>query len=185
MAALTELFGGPKVSAGFTWDEDTWQKAKPLFQQAAQRFREAFKDVAEVVSKMVNHLRRNFNWSLEMIDRARPYLRKFVEQVRAGTIRLEETPSGRQPATPGSPLEQTVMRRWRENRPEMYLSLEKQGALKPLAHVLVDRFLRAEREYLLAGMPMSDAREQAEAEWLLSDPENDRPNPLLDQITTS
>jgi N12 class adenine-specific DNA methylase len=107
MAALTELFGGPKVSAGFTWDEDTWQKAKPLFQQAAQRFREAFKDVAEVVSKMVNHLRRNFNWSLEMIDRARPYLRKFVEQVRAGTIRLEETPSGRQPATAPSDVGET------------------------------------------------------------------------------
>jgi N12 class adenine-specific DNA methylase len=90
MSALTALFGGPKVSMGFTFDDDTYAQAKPLFERAAMRFKDAFHDVALMVSQMVSHLRKHFKWTLEMIDQARPYLRKFIEEVRAGAIRLGE-----------------------------------------------------------------------------------------------
>ena len=75
---------------------------------------------------------------------------------------------------PGSPKEDQVKVAWRVNRPKMVARLTPKG-LTALAHVLVDRWHRARVEYLKAGMPPTDANEQAEREWLLQEPETDDP----------
>jgi hypothetical protein len=77
------------------------------------------------------------------------------------------------PDEPGSPLETDVIATWRRTSPQMAARLEAAGALEAAAHVLVDRMLKAERVYEAAGMPPTDAREQAEQEWLMLEPESD------------
>jgi len=46
-------------------------------------------------------------------------------------------------------------------------------AAEPLAHVLVDRCIKSERRYLQAGLPPCDARQEAERDWLMLEPEDD------------
>jgi hypothetical protein len=61
MAALTKLFGGgQRLNMGLGWDEDTWKAAKPLFIAAAQKFRAAVNDVADMVRALISELRRAY-----------------------------------------------------------------------------------------------------------------------------
>ncbi len=53
----------------------------------------------------------------------------------------------------------------------MLRALRRWGAAEPLAHVLVDRFVKAERENIKAGLPPGDARQQVEKDWLMLEPE--------------
>jgi hypothetical protein len=39
-------------------------------------------------------------------------------------------------------------------------------------HVLVDRCIKSERRYLQAGLLPCDAREEAEKDWLMMEPED-------------
>ena len=73
----------------------------------------------------------------------------------------------------GSPLEKKLIAHWREHSPKMAADLAKQNLLAPLAFVLVDKMLEQEKAYLKAGMPLTDAREQAERDWLLKEPEDE------------
>jgi hypothetical protein len=73
----------------------------------------------------------------------------------------------------GSPLETEVIETWKRVRPRMVRDLEKHQAVKPLAHVLVDRMLKAWTANEKAGLPPTDAREEAEKDWLLLEPEED------------
>ena len=70
----------------------------------------------------------------------------------------------------GSPAEKTVLAAWANSSPKMMADLGPEAA-KALAHVLVDRKLKAQAAYEKAGMPPTDAVEQAEQEWLLLEPE--------------
>lgn len=72
----------------------------------------------------------------------------------------------------GCPAEKRVLAAWANHSPKMMAELGPDGA-KALAHVLVDRKLKAQRQYEKAGMPPTDAAEQAEQEWLLLEPEDD------------
>jgi hypothetical protein len=73
----------------------------------------------------------------------------------------------------GSPLESRVLRTWERNQPRMMCSLRRWKAAEPLAHVLVDRCIKSERRYLRAGLPPCDARQEAEMDWLMLEPEED------------
>jgi hypothetical protein len=73
----------------------------------------------------------------------------------------------------GSPLESRVLRTWQHNSPRMMRSLRRWNAAEPLAHVLVDRCIKSEKQYLRAGMPPCDARQEAERDWLMLEPEED------------
>lgn len=66
----------------------------------------------------------------------------------------------------GSPLERTVIASWRQDSPKAVAEFEELGILEVAAFVLVDKMLEAQRENLKAGMPLTDAREQAYADWL-------------------
>lgn len=72
---------------------------------------------------------------------------------------------------PGSVLERRLLTYWKTNRPKMMADVG--TAATPLAHVLVNRMLEANRQYVTAGMAPTDAREQAEREWLIQEPESD------------
>lgn len=93
------------------------------------------------------------------------YDESFVRWVREESDRIaEEWPMG-------SINERKLIEYWRTNRPKMVAGLEQHGAIEKLAHVLESRRAAAVREYIKAGMSPTDAREQAEKDWLLREPE--------------
>jgi hypothetical protein len=79
-----------KVSVGLTFDEETWAKAKPLFIQAAKEFKIATDDIAQLAKLIVEALRDDYQLTKEQIENMRLYLARFISEVRAGTISLEE-----------------------------------------------------------------------------------------------
>lgn len=85
----------------------------------------------------------------------------------------------------GSPAEADLTRHWRLNRPQMVARLERLNVLPQMAHVLWHLMYQAEKANKAAGMPPTDAAEQAERDWLLMEPEQAESLDPLDRITTS
>lgn len=77
---LFKLFGGNKLSSGFTFDEETWKQAKPHFEAAYKSFVAAGKDLREFVTFIV----QNFG------EGARVYLQKFREELAAKPLDPEK-----------------------------------------------------------------------------------------------
>jgi hypothetical protein len=73
----------------------------------------------------------------------------------------------------GSKVELDLLAHWRIHRPQMMARLEACQVADQLAHVLLDRMMNAQTEYLRAGMPPTDATEQAEQDWLMLEPESE------------
>lgn len=86
-------------------------------------------------------------------------------------IRRESSRLNKMGETMGSPLEKTTIQRWRRDNPTVIAELDRKKLTEPLAHVLIEKMLEAQRENLKAGMPLTDAREQAERDWLDLEPE--------------
>lgn len=72
-------------------------------------------------------------------------------------------------------LHQTILETWKRHSPRMHQNLQALQLLTPLAYVLQARMWDREQELLDQGMPVTDAREQAEKENLLLEPEADAP----------
>jgi GNAT superfamily N-acetyltransferase len=95
MAGLVELFGGGKThGSGPAFDEATYAKAKPLFISAAEKFREFAGNVAELIKRMVGEMQRAYGLTRDALERMRPHLRRFMDEVHQGAIKLtpEEAP---------------------------------------------------------------------------------------------
>lgn len=91
MSALTALFNPKgKLGSGPTFDEETWEAAKPLFIQAASKFRAAAADIAELTRMMVKDMRENFGLTREGMEAMRPYVLRFAAEVDDGIITLQE-----------------------------------------------------------------------------------------------
>ncbi len=86
--ALYKLFGGDKASSGFTFDPETYAKAKPHFEKAAHKFADSWGDLKQFVRLMMGHMRDALRWPGELVETIKPYLRRFVEEVRQGIIKL-------------------------------------------------------------------------------------------------
>ena len=69
------------MSSGFTFDEETYKKAKPLFEQAAQKFSAFMGDTRELVKRMVAHMRDTLKWPREVMERMGPYLKRFMSEI--------------------------------------------------------------------------------------------------------
>lgn len=82
----------------------------------------------------------------------------------------------------GSKLETDLIEHWKVHSPKMAARMEKAGALEAAAHVLVDQMLEEAKQLRKAGMPATDAREQAEAGWLLMEPESEPESLMLEPI---
>ena len=68
-------------------------------------------------------------------------------------------------------LHQQILETWRRDSPKMVARLEKQGILDDLAFVCQERMWRAAKDNRKAGLPVTDAREQAERDHLMLEPE--------------
>lgn len=68
-------------------------------------------------------------------------------------------------------LHQQILEAWRRDSPKMVARLEKQGILDDLAFVCQERMWRAAKDNRRAGYPVTDAREQAERDHLMLEPE--------------
>jgi len=68
-------------------------------------------------------------------------------------------------------LHQQILEAWRRDSPKMVARLEKQGILDDLAFVCQERMWRAAKDNRRAGLPVTDAREQAERDHLMLEPE--------------
>ena len=87
---LEALFGSKnKLSSGFTFDEDSYAKALPLFKAAVSHLGEAVKDMREVVRALIRKFREN-GMSREAIENMAPYLERFAKDVTGGQISLED-----------------------------------------------------------------------------------------------
>lgn len=68
-------------------------------------------------------------------------------------------------------LHKRILATWRQNSPQMVERLTKQGILDDLAFVVQERMWQAMDQNLASGMPITDAREQAERDHLMLEPE--------------
>lgn len=75
LTGLTKLFGtSGKVSAGLTFDEDTYRQAKPYFQALLRDFQAAGKDIRDLIRELLNMLGTG----------AKPYILRFAQDLREG-----------------------------------------------------------------------------------------------------
>ncbi len=93
----------------------------------------------------------------------------FATRIRAAVKEIEDK---RDPPI-YLPRNEQMMRFWKAHRPTMWAQLERLKLAEALATYLQAKMLTAEDEYLAGGMARTDAREQAEQEWLLMEPESE------------
>lgn len=90
---LEALFGSKnKLSSGFTFDEESYAKALPLFKAAVAHLGEAVSDMREVVRALIKKF-REAGMSRDALENMGPYLKRFAEDVTAGKESLETAPS--------------------------------------------------------------------------------------------
>lgn len=89
IAELAKMFGSG-IGMGVGFDPDIYGKVKPLLMKAAAKFREFAGNVAEIVKRIVGEMKVAYKMTAEAIERMRPYLRQFMEDVKAGAIKLVE-----------------------------------------------------------------------------------------------
>ena len=69
------------------------------------------------------------------------------------------------------PLHQRILATWKADSPAMYLRLRTQGVLEAMAYVRQQKMWEQNDALVKAGMPPTDAREQAERDNLMLEPE--------------
>lgn len=86
---LGELFGGSgKFNSGLAFDEETYAKAKPLFKQAIANLGDAGRDLKTAMQAIVNMVMDKFGE--EATQRMKPYVVRFVKDVRDGAVDAAE-----------------------------------------------------------------------------------------------
>jgi predicted RNA methylase len=92
--ALGALFGSTpgRLNSGLVFDEQTYAKAKPHFQAAISHLQQAGQDIQEVMRAIVRMVLDKFG--KETAQNMRPYVVRFVEEYRDGTLdQKESTPA--------------------------------------------------------------------------------------------
>jgi len=87
-------------------------------------------------------------------------------KARASEIREQETPINLD-------LNRRILKAWEALRPVMWRRLKMAGTAEDLALVVQVAMWDAVEQYERSGMPPTDAREQAEREWLMMEPEEE------------
>jgi len=77
---LLDLFGDPnRLGSGPVFDEESYAKAKPLFEAAVAHFKNATTDVREVIRRLLTHLKEVYNATKTELERMKPYILRFVQ----------------------------------------------------------------------------------------------------------
>lgn len=99
---LTALFGGNKLSSGLTFDEESYQAAKPYFTAAVQNLGAAGRDVRDMVKAIVRYLAGEAKMDRATIQTTIPYIERFVADVREGSVDPWAAPAA-EPASTEAP----------------------------------------------------------------------------------
>lgn len=76
---LGKLFGAPgRLSSGLTFDEETYAKAKPLFQQAIANLKDAGSDLREAMRTVIRTVLDRFG--PQAAGAMKPYVVRFIEE---------------------------------------------------------------------------------------------------------
>jgi N12 class adenine-specific DNA methylase/adenine-specific DNA methylase len=87
VTALVTLFDPKgKVGSGPVFDEETYARAKPHFQEAIGHFIEAGADIATAARELIRHLAEKGGMSRDGIEAIRPYIRRFIGDYRDGKL---------------------------------------------------------------------------------------------------
>lgn len=73
-------------------------------------------------------------------------------------------------------IHQRILDAWRQDSPKMTKQLTDLGILDDMAYVSQERMWRAAEAYRRGGLPPTDAREQAERDHLMLEPEEQEPS---------
>jgi N12 class adenine-specific DNA methylase len=98
--ALGALFGtksGGRLSMGLSFDEDTYAKALPLFKSAVSKFQAAGQDLRELMKALMLDVQRKFG--NDTLRNMQPYVVRFMEDVKAGSVTIGEAKGGSKDAT--------------------------------------------------------------------------------------
>ena len=68
-------------------------------------------------------------------------------------------------------LHNSILEAWKRDSPQMYARLEKAGMADRVAFVMQQRMWQMQEDLIRAGFPVTDARERAERETLMLEPE--------------
>jgi len=90
--ALGELFGGTKLNSGLTFNDETYAKAKPLFQEAAKDYASAGSDIMDVMRAVVQAVVDKFG--KPVAANMKPYITRFVRDYRDGKLEGENNVDG-------------------------------------------------------------------------------------------
>jgi predicted RNA methylase len=108
MDALTTLFGNKdRLGSGPSFDEETWAKAKPLFQAAIQKFKAAGADIKAMLVALMRELRDVRQWTAEMVQNARPYLERFAREWKPDEA-VNRTAEKGEEITPKAPADKAL-----------------------------------------------------------------------------
>jgi hypothetical protein len=106
---------------------------------------------------------------------------EWVKQIREQASKLEAD----EEHLHNNLLHKQILTTWQEHSPTMWRRLEAAGLTQPLAMVLQARMWDRQEELLRAGLPVTDAREQAEKEILMLEPEAQVPPRLPEASLTT
>jgi hypothetical protein len=82
-------------------------------------------------------------------------------------------------------MHQSILETWKRDSPVMWANLSRRMLTVPLAYVLQARMWDRKDELMQAGLPMTDARELAEKETLMLEPEEvQEPDDPEDRLQT-
>ncbi|WP_293863235.1 LPD38 domain-containing protein [uncultured Alsobacter sp.] len=117
LSGLYQLFGGGKtVGSGPVFDEETYAKAKPFFVAAAQHLKNAAKDLVALAKAIMQAMVDKFgDAARDTVQRMRPYIVRFVGDVKDGKIDLTARPQ--QQEKPQAPQEQEEAPKERKSAP--------------------------------------------------------------------
>lgn len=107
--------------------------------------------------------------------------RRWMQEIRAQAARLEAD----EEHVHNNVMHESILAAWKEHSPVMWAQLTASNLADPLAKVLQARMWDRQAELLKAGLPVTDAREQAEREHLMLEPEaeSERELPSEDSLS--
>lgn len=84
-SGLAKLFMDPnKLGSGPAFDEESYAKAKPLFQAAMVHFKAAAESAAEAMRLLIRELAEKYKFTRDAIVGMKPYVVRFIQEMTGG-----------------------------------------------------------------------------------------------------
>lgn len=96
MRDLAKFFNDPSnfgLGVGVGFDPAIYAKIKPMLVKAAAAFKDLAGDATALVKAMVAELRDAYQMTREAVERIRPYMRRFMDDLTSGAVTLDAEPT--------------------------------------------------------------------------------------------